>query len=101
MTIEIVLILIFVVTTLIGYKLIKNVPSLLHTPLMSGMNALSGITLLATMSSTAMAIATGSKLLGAVGVACATINVVAGFGLTHRMLKMFKSDPKTTKEGKK
>lgn len=94
MSLELILVLIFIAATLIGYKLIKNVPSLLHTPLMSGMNALSGITILATMTSTAYAAATGSRLLGAAGIVCATINVVAGFGLTHRMLKMFKSGSK-------
>ncbi len=94
MNLELILILVFVVTTLIGYKLIKSVPSLLHTPLMSGMNALSGITVLATMTATATAVATESKVFGMIGVICATINVVAGFGLTHRMLKMFKADKK-------
>ncbi len=94
MSLELILVLIFVAATLIGYKLIKNVPSLLHTPLMSGMNALSGITILATMTSTALAVTTGSKILGCIGVVCATINVVAGFGLTNRMLKMFKSGSK-------
>ena len=83
---------VFLVTTVLGYFLIKNVPSLLHTPLMSGMNALSGVTVLATMTSTAFALGTGSKVAGVVGIVCATCNVVAGFGLTDRMLKMFKSD---------
>ena len=91
MSLELILVLVFAVTTLIGYKLIKNVPSLLHTPLMSGMNALSGITILATMTATAAALTTGSKILGCIGIICATINVVAGFGLTNRMLKMFKT----------
>lgn len=91
MKMELILVLIFLVTTFVGYKLIKNVPSLLHTPLMSGMNALSGITILATMTSTAAAVATGSKIFGMLGIVCATINVVAGFGLTNRMLKMFKT----------
>lgn len=94
MSLELILVLIFVAATLIGYKLIKNVPSLLHTPLMSGMNALSGITILATMTSTALAVTTGSKIVGCIGIVCATINVVAGFGLTHRMLKMFKTGSK-------
>lgn len=94
MSLELILVLIFVAATLIGYKLIKNVPSLLHTPLMSGMNALSGITILATMTATASAAATGSKIVGCIGIVCATINVVAGFGLTHRMLKMFKTGSK-------
>ena len=86
------LVAVFLVATVLGYFLIKNVPSLLHTPLMSGMNALSGVTVLATMTSTAFALGTGSKVAGVVGIVCATCNVVAGFGLTDRMLKMFKSD---------
>lgn len=86
-----ILIITFIVTTIVGYKLISHVPSLLHTPLMSGMNALSGVTILATMTATALALTTGNKIFGCIGVICATVNVVAGFGLTHRMLKMFKS----------
>ena len=88
---QISLICVFLVTTVLGYFLIKNVPSLLHTPLMSGMNALSGVTVLATMTSTALAVTTGSKVAGVIGIVCATCNVVAGFGLTNRMLRMFKS----------
>lgn len=76
--------------TVAGYKLIKNVPSLLHTPLMSGMNALSGISLLATLSATALAVGFSSKLLGIIAIALAMTNVVAGFGVTGRMLNMFK-----------
>ncbi|NLD51645.1 MAG: NAD(P) transhydrogenase subunit alpha [Clostridiales bacterium] len=87
---EIILVLVFVVATLVGYKLIKSVPSLLHTPLMSGMNALSGVTILGTMTATAGALAFGSRLLGVIGIICATINVVSGFVVTDRMLKMFK-----------
>ena len=89
---QISLVCVFLVTTVLGYFLIKNVPSLLHTPLMSGMNALSGVTVLATMTSTAWALSTGSKVAGVIGIVCATCNVVAGFGLTNRMLRMFKSD---------
>ena len=98
MSLELILVIVFVVTTVLGYFLIKNVPSLLHTPLMSGMNALSGVTVLATMTSTALAIITGSKVAGFFGIVCAMCNVVAGFGLTNRMLKMFKSDKKVEKE---
>ena len=87
---EIILVLVFIVATLLGYKLIKSVPSLLHTPLMSGMNALSGVTILGTMTATAGALAFGSRLLGVIGIICATINVVSGFVVTDRMLKMFK-----------
>ncbi|MGI6712345.1 MAG: NAD(P) transhydrogenase subunit alpha [Bacillota bacterium] len=85
------LVLLFIIATLVGYKIIKNVPSLLHTPLMSGMNALSGITILGALVSTAAAISTGSKLLGMAAIILATVNVVGGFVVTHRMLKMFKT----------
>lgn len=84
-----ILIGIFVVCTLVGYKLIGNVPSLLHTPLMSGMNALSGITVLGALSVTGLAVYTGSRILGFIAIVLAMINVVGGFGVTHRMLMMF------------
>lgn len=90
----IVLLLVLVVSTLVGYFLIKNVPSLLHTPLMSGMNALSGVTLVGAIASTAGAIAigntSGGTLLGGLAIVLATINVVGGFAVTERMLRMFK-----------
>lgn len=96
---ELMLVAVFIVATLVGYKLIKNVPSLLHTPLMSGMNALSGVTVLGTLTVTALALTTGSKILGFIGIVCAMINVVAGFGVTDRMLRMFKkSDEKEAEE---
>lgn len=92
----IILIVIFVVSTLLGYFIIKNVPSLLHTPLMSGMNALSGITVLGAITATGLSIAlnnTGEKLigqiLGGLAIILAMVNVVGGFGVTHRMLRMF------------
>lgn len=87
------LIVIFAVTTLVGYKVIKDVPGLLHTPLMSGMNALSGITILGALVSTAEAAAMGSKVLGIIAIIFATVNVAGGFFVTHRMLKMFKNRP--------
>ncbi|MCE5252170.1 NAD(P) transhydrogenase subunit alpha [bacterium] len=86
----IVLTVIFIVATAIGYKLISDVPSLLHTPLMSGMNALSGITLIGALVITAGAVRLDSEILGAVAIVMATINIVAGFHVTHRMLKMFR-----------
>ncbi len=87
---ELILVLVFVAATLLGYKLISSVPSLLHTPLMSGMNALSGVTILGMITATALAVGFGSKLLGILGIICATINVASGFIVTDRMLKMFK-----------
>jgi NAD(P) transhydrogenase subunit alpha len=84
-------IVLFILAALTGYKVIKKVPSLLHTPLMSGMNALSGITLLGALTVTAAAVGTGSKILGAVSIILAMVNAAGGFAVTHRMLKMFKA----------
>lgn len=86
-----ILVVIFIASTLIGYKIISNVPSLLHTPLMSGMNALSGITVLGALVATAFALATSSRVMGAFAVILSMINVTGGFLVTHRMLKMFKT----------
>ena len=86
----ILLIAIFVVSTIIGYKLIKNVSSLLHTPLMSGMNALSGITVLGALIVTGSAVYTVNRVLGFLVIILAMLNVIGGFGVTHRMLRMFK-----------
>lgn len=83
---------VFVVSTLVGYRIIKNVPSLLHTPLMSGMNALSGITVLGALTATAAAVGTGSALLGYLAIVLAMLNVAGGFGVTHRMLGMFTAE---------
>ena len=57
---------------------------------MSGMNALSGIPILGALVATAAAVATGNKILGLVAVFMASINIVGGFGITHKMLKMFR-----------
>ncbi len=81
----------FVLATLIGYKIVGSVPSLLHTPLMSGMNALSGVTLLGGLAVLALAVSCGSRILGIAAVILATVNVVGGFLVTHRMLRMFKT----------
>lgn len=92
---EVILISVFVVATFVGYILINNVPSLLHTPLMSGMNALSGVTVLGAISATVLAVglvSTGDKIIGMIfgfiAIVLATINVVGGFAITDRMLKM-------------
>lgn len=89
---ELYLLLAFLGSGLLGYRLINEVPSLLHTPLMSGMNALSGITVLGALVTTALALTTGSQVVGFIAIVLAMINVVAGFLVTHRMLKMFKSE---------
>ncbi|OQB24995.1 MAG: NAD(P) transhydrogenase subunit alpha [Firmicutes bacterium ADurb.Bin182] len=87
----VILVGLFIAATLVGYKVIKNVPSLLHTPLMSGMNALSGVTVLGTLVATAKAVELQSQILGVIAIVLAMINVVGGFGITHRMLKMFRT----------
>ncbi|MHC4744577.1 MAG: NAD(P) transhydrogenase subunit alpha part 2 [Planctomycetota bacterium] len=82
---------VFVLAMLLGVELIRKVPSQLHTPLMSGSNAISGITivgaLIAAGSGTGGTVVT---ILGTLAVAFATINVVGGYLVTDRMLKMFK-----------
>lgn len=87
----VILVALFIVATLSGYKILTNIPSLLHTPLMSGMNALSGVTVLGALVVTALAVITGSKLMGAIAIVLATTNTVGGFYVTHRMLKMFRT----------
>lgn len=90
---EIILIVIFIVATVVGYFLINNVPSLLHTPLMSGMNALSGITILGALTVSAILFekhnTVVSSILGGMAIVLATINVVGGFMVTDRMLNLF------------
>ncbi|GAQ25109.1 MULTISPECIES: NAD(P) transhydrogenase subunit alpha [Tepidanaerobacter] len=88
---ELFLITVFVVAGILGYKVIKEVPSLLHTPLMSGTNAISGVTILGSLVSTAFAVSLSSKLLGFIAIVLAAINLIGGFLVTDRMLKMFKS----------
>ena len=85
------LLIVFAVASWLGYKVISEVPPLLHTPLMSGANAISGVTILGSLVSTALAKSTGNKVLGFVAIALATINLVGGFVVTDRMLRMFKN----------
>ena len=78
---------IFVLAIFVGFEIITKVPPTLHTPLMSGANAISGITLVGAVIVAGHS--GGSPWLGMVTVALATINVVGGFLVTHRMLSMF------------
>jgi proton-translocating NAD(P)+ transhydrogenase subunit alpha len=85
----IILLTIFVLAIFVGFEVITRVPPLLHTPLMSGSNAISGITIVGAM----LSVATPNRfttILGFVAVVFAMINVVGGFLVTHRMLSMFK-----------
>ena len=80
---------IFVLAIFVGFEIITKVPPTLHTPLMSGSNAISGITLIGALVSAGTQHSTLTAILGLVAVIFATINVVGGFLVTHRMLKMF------------
>jgi NAD(P) transhydrogenase subunit alpha len=105
---------VFVLAAFLGYQLISRVPPLLHTPLMSATNAISGISLIGSLVIAGMnkvdfhALARGgaaakpsiATLLGFIAVVTATTNVVGGFGITDRMLKMFQQR-KAAKGGKK
>ena len=84
---------VFVLATIAGREVIGKVPPTLHTPLMSGANAISGIAIVGALVVSAQA-GTGSVvwILGVVGIAMATINVVGGFMVTDRMLQMFRKD---------
>jgi NAD(P) transhydrogenase subunit alpha len=81
---------VFVLTIFLGFELISKVPSTLHTPLMSGANAISGITLIGSLASLKTGNPTVAIILGTLAVAFATINVVGGYAVTNRMLEMFK-----------
>ncbi|WP_295939988.1 NAD(P) transhydrogenase subunit alpha [uncultured Alistipes sp.] len=98
------LVLIFLVASLLGYLIIRKVPSLLHTPLMTGMNALAGVCLLGAVVTVGYSYQDGGagmivgQVFGGIGIVLATVNVVAGFAVTHRMLQMF--NPKKDKSAK-
>ncbi len=84
---------IFALATFVGYQVISRVPPLLHTPLMSGTNAISGISLVGSLVAAGSQHGLVANILGCIAVAAATINVVGGFMITDRMLRMFKKAP--------
>ncbi|HSR66963.1 MAG TPA: NAD(P) transhydrogenase subunit alpha [Acidobacteriota bacterium] len=81
---------ILMLSIFLGFELISKVPSTLHTPLMSGANATSGITLVGALLASGSGAEGLSVILGTLAVAFATINVVGGYMVTNRMLAMFK-----------
>lgn len=93
------LITVFVLSLLLGFEVIRKVPAILHTPLMSGSNAVSGITIVGALIAAAAHIDTLSEVLAFIAVVLATINVVGGFLVTNRMLKMI-AGKKSEKRGK-
>ena len=86
-------IVIFTLATLLGVALIHRVPTTLHTPLMSGANAISGITIVGSMVVAGGGHGRLASVLGFVAVVFAMINVVGGYAVTDRMLRMFKRKP--------
>jgi H+-translocating NAD(P) transhydrogenase subunit alpha len=85
---------IFVLAAFVGLEVITKVPTILHTPLMSGSNAISGIALVGALLVAGRQESGLSAFLGTVAVALATVNVVSGFLVTDRMLQMFKKKQK-------
>ena len=85
---------VFALAVFVGFEVITKVPPTLHTPLMSGSNAISGITLVGAIIVCLVASSTLTLVLGALAVTLATVNVVGGVLVTHRMLAMFKSRKK-------
>jgi NAD(P) transhydrogenase subunit alpha len=81
---------VFVLAMFVGFEVITKVPPTLHTPLTSGSNAISGITIVGALLSAGLQLTTLTTILGFLAVTFATINVVGGFLVTHRMLRMFR-----------
>lgn len=81
---------VFVLAIFVGFEVITKVPPILHTPLMSGANAISGITLIGAIIVSGPKDTTASTILGLSAVVLATVNVVGGLTVTDRMLQMFK-----------
>ena len=90
LTIPFLQIYVFILAGFVGYLVITKVPALLHTPLMSATNAISGISLVGSLVAAGGGQGTLATVLGFLAVTAATINVVGGFMITDRMLKMFK-----------
>jgi NAD(P) transhydrogenase subunit alpha len=88
---------IFTLAAFLGYQVISKVPQLLHTPLMAFTNAISGISLVASLLIAGERASKITTVLGTIAVTAATINVVGGFIITDRMLKMFKKRREVTK----
>lgn len=81
---------VFVLAVFVGFEIITKIPPTLHTPLMSGSNAISGITLVGALVAAGSGDSITARILGVIAVILATMNVVGGFLVTHRMLGMFR-----------
>ncbi|HUD69244.1 MAG TPA: NAD(P) transhydrogenase subunit alpha [Acidimicrobiales bacterium] len=89
---------VFILSVFVGIEVISKVPSILHTPLMSGSNAIHGVILVGAMLVLGGATTTPETILGVLAVVLATMNVVGGFVVTDRMLEMFKGKPQEKKK---
>jgi H+-translocating NAD(P) transhydrogenase subunit alpha len=92
---------VFILAAFVGYQVITRVPPLLHTPLMSATNAISGISLVGSLVAAGANEGRVATLLGFAAVISATINVVGGFIITDRMLRMFKRTDRVVESDKK
>lgn len=90
---------VFVLAAFVGFEVISKVPPTLHTPLMSGANAISGITIIGAVTAAGLGATSLAQILGFLAVATATVNVVGGFLVTDRMLEMFRSRNERRKDG--
>ncbi len=90
---------VFVLSVVVGFEVVSKVPSILHTPLMSGSNAIHGVILVGAMLVLGNATSTPEIVLGTLAVLLATLNVVGGFVVTDRMLEMFKGKPDDKRAG--
>ena len=89
---------VFVLAAFTGYMVISRVPPLLHTPLMAATNAISGISLVGSIIAAGSRANTVATILGFIAVVCATSNIVGGFLITDRMLRMFRRDVPAAKK---
>ncbi len=90
------LLTVFVLAVFVGFEVISKVPGILHTPLMSGTNAIHGVILVGAMIILGSASGVMQITLGFIAVVLATVNVVGGFAVTDRMLEMFKGRPSSS-----
>ncbi len=88
---------VFVLGAFVGWQVLSKVPHLLHTPLMSATNAISGISLVGSLVAAGSDHDLATTVLGSIAVTAATINVVGGFLVTDRMLEMFKKRPEVVR----
>ena len=91
---------VFILAAFVGFEVISKVPPTLHTPLMSGANAISGITIIGALTAAGIGATPLAQILGFLAVATATVNVVGGFLVTDRMLEMFKSRSDRERRGR-